>query len=231
MDKPLITFVLPTHNRIEFIGESLASLMYQTEKNIEIIVINDGSSDGTSEFLESDFVRSDKRIKVIHHDKSQGAGLSRNEGTSLAQAGIICQMDDDDVAMGNRAEKTLEWFKHHPDSELVNFPYVRIGMLNEIMESFPGEEFDVEKFKTTGEVNYFCNPTVAYKKETFLDSQGYGKESKEATDDYLMVFNWIKAGRKIDFCSGDPVVLHRVLKNSMMAKFRGFRPEWAGAAA
>jgi glycosyltransferase involved in cell wall biosynthesis len=229
MEKPLISFVLPTKNRIEWIGESLASLMYQTENNIEIIVINDGSTDETDEFLESDFVKNDKRVKVINHPESIGAGLSRNEGSKLAQADIVCQFDDDDVCLGDRAETTLSWFKYHPESELVNFPYVRIDHLNKIMEKFPGEEFDEKKFTETGEVNYFSNPTVAYKKSSFEETKGYGKESIEATDDYIFVINWLNSGKKVDFCIGDPVVLHRVLKDSMMAKFRGFNPSWAQA--
>lgn len=229
MGKPLLTFVLPTKNRIEWIGESLQSLTLQTEKNIEIIVINDGSDDETKEFLESDLVKNDSRIRVVHHAISQGAGMSRNEGTALAMADIVAQMDDDDVCVAERAEKTLEWFKYHPESEMVNFPYVRIGHLNEIREAFRGEAFNEKEFKETGGINYFCNPSVAYKKESFLDTLGYGKESKDATDDYIMVKNWIKAGKKIDFCAGDPLVLHRVLKDSMMTQFRGFNPAWVGA--
>jgi len=227
MTQPLLTFVLPTKNRLEWIGESLTSLMNQSEKNIEIIVINDGSTDGTKEFLESDFVKNDPRIVVIHHEKSEGAGQSRNEGTLLAQSQIVAQMDDDDIALANRAEKTIEWFKDNPKSEMVNFPYVRIGHMNEIMESFPGENFNEEMFKESGRVNYFCNPAVGYLKENFIDTGGYGQESAEATDDYLMVDNWLKAGKKIDFMPGEPVVLHRVLKDSMMTKFRGFNPQWA----
>jgi glycosyltransferase involved in cell wall biosynthesis len=203
--------------------------MYQDEKDIEIIVINDGSTDGTKEFLESDFIKEDPRIRVIHHETSQGAGLSRNEGTLLAKSDIVAQMDDDDVALGNRVALTLEWFKGNPDSEMVNFPYVRISHLNDIMEQFHGEEFDESLFKDTGRVNYFSNPTVAYKKDVFLKTPGYGEESKEATDDYLLVSNWVKEGKKIDFCPGEPVTLHRVLKDSMMSQFRGFKPEWAAA--
>lgn len=227
MDKPLLSFVLPTKNRVAWLGEAIMSLVTQNEPNIEIIVINDGSTDETKDLLESEYIKNDPRIKVVHHEESIGAGSSRNEGTELASADIVCQFDDDDMSVGDRAEKTVQWFKEHPESELVNFAYVRVGMLNEIMENFPGKEFDEDTFKKTGAVNFYCNPSVAYKKASFKETAGYGKESKEATDDYLFVDNWIKAGKKIDFCP-ETVVLHRVLPNSMMTQFRGYDASWSG---
>jgi len=227
VNKPLITFILPTKNRLEWIAESLSSLMYQTEKNIEIIVIDDGSTDGTEEFLNSEFVKKDPRMKIVKHEKSMGAGYSRNEGSKLAQANIVAQFDDDDISLADRAEKTLKWFKEHPESELVNFGYVRIGMLNEIKEQFPGEEFDHERFIEKGQPNFFSNPGCAYLKKSFLETDGYGFEKKDMTDDYQFVQNWLKAGKRIDWSPEGPVVLHRVLKDSMMVNIRGWRTEWA----
>ena len=227
MNKPYLTYILPTKQRLEWIAESLSSLMYQTEPNIEIIVINDGSTDGTDELLNSDFVKKDERVKVITHEKSMGAGYSRNEGTKLAQADIVAQFDDDDISLADRTEKTLKWFKEHPRSELINFGYIRIGMLNEVKEQFPGEEFDHERFIEKGQPNYYSNPSAAYRKKSFLETDGYGHETKDMTDDYQFVQNWIKAGKKIDWSPDGPVVLHRVLKDSMMVSIRGWRTEWA----
>lgn len=222
MTEPLVSYVLPTKNRVEWLGEALLSLVTQSEPDIEIIVINDGSTDDTKELLESAWVQADHRIRVIHHEESQGAGPSRNEGTVLAKANIVAQFDDDDMSVDNRTYETLKWFKEHPESEMVSFPYVRVSMLNEIQENFPGEPFDYEEYAKNGHIRYFCNPSCAYKRESFLDTKGYQRESKDETDDYGMVRNWIKAGKKIDFCPGEAVLLHRVLPNSMMTQFRGY---------
>lgn len=225
---PKISFVLPTHNRLEFVGECIQSLLEQTEPDIELIVVNDNSTDGTKEFLDEWAVQ-DPRVKVIHNAENLGAGRSRNIGTEQASSEIVAVCDDDDAYPPDRAEVTLRWFQEHPESELVNFPYIRIGYFGEHLETFTGSEFDEKTFKENGSVNYFCNPSVAFKKVSALAMGGYPSETKNMTDDVQFVKNWIDAGKKIDFDNRAYACLHRVLPNSMMAKMRGFNPAWVGA--
>lgn len=223
-DKPLVSFVLPSYNCLEWIGESLVSLLGQSEKNIEIIVVDDGSTDGTKEFLAE--WPKDERVRVITNEKNLGAGPSRHLGAELAKADIICICDSDDVYDSDRAKVTLEWFEKNPDSELVTFPYVSIGYNNELIETFPGESFDHDLFKEKGKVTYFCNPSTAMKKKSYFETEGYKKETDKQTDDFAMVSNWVKSGKKIDFCPSEYVTMHRNRPESMMSGMRGFDPAW-----
>jgi glycosyltransferase involved in cell wall biosynthesis len=224
--KPKISFVMPTHNRIEWMPLCLESLLVQTEKDIEIIVVNDCSNDGTREYLDS---ITDPRLKVIHNETNQGGGNSRNIGMEAASADIIAVCDDDDFYPEDRASVTLKWFEEHPESELVNFPYIRIGYFDEQLEHFFGADFDHDAFKKDGTVTYFCNPSTAMRKESALSMGGYPPETKEQTDDIQFITNWVKAGKKIDFDNRAFGCLHRVLPNSMMVKNRGWNPQWVGA--
>ena len=223
---PKISFVMPTHNRIEWMPQCLQSLIDQTENDIEIIVVNDNSTDGTREYLES---IKDPRLVVIHNEQKQGGGKSRNIGMAAASAPIIGVCDDDDFYPEDRAEVTLRWFAEHPESELVNFPYIRVGYFDEHLENFFGGEFDHELFKKDGTVTYFCNPSAAYKKASAVEVGGYPSETKEMTDDVQFITNWVKAGKKIDFDNRAFGCLHRVLPSSMMVKNRGWNPAWVGA--
>lgn len=225
MKEPKVSFVLPTYNRNEWVGEAIQSLLQQTVPEIELIIVDDGSDDGSDELLNW-FAEKDKRVQLIVNAKNMGAGESRSIGHQAARAPIIAICDSDDLSVIDRAAKILEWFEKNPSSELVNFPYVRVNYWNEVNEHFPGEAFDIERFKKSGEINYFSNPTVAVKRESIL-AVPYRKEENGCTDDYQLVSDWIKAGKRIDFCSDEPLVMHRVLPNSIMAKKRGFRPEWA----
>lgn len=225
METPKISYVCPTYNRVEWLAECIQSLRAQSVKEIEIIIVDDGSTDGTSELLEW-FLKIDDRIKVIKNETNVGAGESRTIGHKVAIAPLIGICDSDDVYPIERTEVILEWFKKNPDAELVNFPYVRVGYFNEIMEDFPGQEFDEKRFKEDGMVNYFCNPSVAVKRESVL-AVPYKKEEDGKTDDYGFVSDWINSGRKIAFAKGDPIVMHRVLPNSVMAKLRGWKKEWS----
>lgn len=224
MNDPLISYVVPTYNRVAWLPECLQSLLQQTVQDVEVIVVDDGSTDGTDEILEW-FAKKDPRLRVIYNPKNIGAGLSRTVGHEVARAPIIGISDSDDVYPVERTEITLKWFKEHPESELVNFPYVRVGYFNEILESFEGQAFDEENFRKTGMVNYFCNPTVAVKTDSVL-AIPYRKEETGKTDDYAFVSDWVKAGRKIDFCKDEPLCMHRVLQDSIMAAFRGWQKEW-----
>lgn len=227
---PLISFVIPTHNRIGWLPLCLQSLLTQTVKDIEIIVVNDASTDGTEEFLDSWAIK-DPRVKVIHNETNKGGGESRNIGCNAASSEIIGVCDDDDVYIETRAEMILDWFKKNPESELVNFPYVSVDYFDEPLEAFEGQPFDHEAFKQDGGVNYWCNPSAAYKKASAIEMGGYSKEKQGLTDDYQFLTNWVKAGKKVDFCKvydEQPAfsTLHRILPNSMMSSIRGFKPEW-----
>lgn len=222
---PKLSFVVPTKNRVAWIGECLVSMMEQTDPDIEIIVVNDGSNDGTKEFLD-DWAVKDPRVKVIHNEESIGAGKSRNLGASVASSDIICVMDDDDVAIQDRAEVTIRWFNEHPESEMVNFPHMRIGYFGEHLKPFWGTEFNEEEFKKTGNISYFSNPSCAYRKSSAEQMGGYPSETKSMTDDFQFVKNWIESGKKIDFDNRAFVTYHRVMPESIMAKMRGWKPEW-----
>lgn len=228
---PKCSFVTPTHNRIEWLPICLQSLLSQTEQDIEIIIVNDASTDGTKEFLDEWAVK-DPRVKVIHNETSQKAGGSRNIGAAAATSDIIIPFDDDDVAINTKAEDVLKWFASHPESELVNFPYVSIDYFENVLEVFHGQPFDHEGFKKDGGVSYFCNPASAHKKKSADEIGGYPTEKEGITDDYQFLQNWIAAGKKVDFCGDNGkgelplATMHRILPDSMMAKLRGFDPRW-----
>lgn len=232
MSEPKISFVMPTRNRIEWIGESLQSLLTQTiVHETEIIIVNDASDDGTKEFLDS-WASKYPEVKIIHNEKPLGAGQSRNIGMNIARSPIIAVCDDDDINADERAALILKHFEMNPESELVTFPYQSVGYYNEPLEDYPGEPFDHEGFKSEGRVNFFSNPSCAFKKEAGIAVGGYEPETVDTeknrkTDDIQFLTKWVKSGRKVDFQPGYMVCFHRVLPDSMMAKLRGWRPEWA----
>lgn len=228
---PRLSFVVPTKNREPWLTLCLDSLLGQSLEDIEIIVVNDGSTDGTRELLDTWYSQFPK-IKIIHNSESKGAGASRNLGAAAAESDIIAVCDDDDVYINSRAQDIVNWFEKNPTSELVNFPYVSIDYFENILESFDGQPFDHEAFKKDGGVNYFCNPTVAYKRQAAIEIGGYPTEKKGLTDDYQFLTNWVKSGKKVDFCGDNGngeipyVCMHRILPDSMMAGIRGWDASW-----
>jgi len=112
---PEVSIILPVYNGEKFILESVFSILDQTYRNFELIIINDGSTDHTAQLLAS---ISDARV-VIHHQKNQGIVASLNTGIALARGEYIARQDHDDIALPSRIEKQLIFLEINPDVGLI----------------------------------------------------------------------------------------------------------------
>jgi len=102
-----VSVYIPTHNRLALLKRALHSVQNQTYENIEIVVVDDGSTDGTTEFLKNASSQ-DSRVKYIRHDKPKGANAARNTAILNATGEYITGLDDDDEMMPNRIEEFLK---------------------------------------------------------------------------------------------------------------------------
>lgn len=101
----LVSIIVPTHNRASLLPRAIESLLNQTYQNIQIIVVDDGSSDNTQQ-LFSDY--NDQRIKFIRNDQQQGACKARNQGIELAEGELVTFLDDDDEFLPERISRMLD---------------------------------------------------------------------------------------------------------------------------
>jgi len=98
---PLVSIYIPTHNRCDLLKRAVDSVFCQTYSNIELFIINDGSSDSTKQFLDA-LTHSTIKINIIHQDKSQGACVARNLAINIAKGKFITGLDDDDEFLPER---------------------------------------------------------------------------------------------------------------------------------
>ena len=134
MFSPIVSVVLPTHNRVDFLRLAISSVRNQTEKNIEIIVVDDASSDGTTKFL-SGLLKIDSRITVLKNSISLGGGGARNAGILASKSKWIAFLDDDDLWMENKLEVQLQALAKEPDAVACSCSYMQIdknGKKNQI---------------------------------------------------------------------------------------------------
>ncbi len=103
MVKGLVTVVLPVYNVEKYLNKSIASVVNQTYKNLEILLIDDGSND-TCPAICDEWAAKDERIKVIHK-KNQGLGMARNTGIENSTGEYICFFDSDDYVAEDTVEK------------------------------------------------------------------------------------------------------------------------------
>jgi len=99
----LVSVVIPCFNAAAYLKEAIKSIIHQSYRNLEIIIINDGSTDASPSMLMA-FAEKDPRIRLIHHTKNEGLVASLNEGVWLASGMYIARMDADDVSLRDRIE-------------------------------------------------------------------------------------------------------------------------------
>ena len=108
---PLVSVVLPAYNAKKFIKKSVLSILDQTYSNIELIVINDGSTDETLKILKY-LQKTDSRLIIINRE-NRGLVNSLNEGIAIARGAWVARMDADDISMPNRIERQLFYANSH----------------------------------------------------------------------------------------------------------------------
>ncbi|MGR5453720.1 glycosyltransferase [Vibrio alfacsensis] len=98
----LVSVYLITKNRVELLKKAVDSVLNQSYKNIELIIVDDGSTDGTRSYLNS--LSNESRVRVIYNEQSKGACYSRNVAISNAKGKFITGLDDDDYFLPRRVE-------------------------------------------------------------------------------------------------------------------------------
>lgn len=119
-ERPLISVVMAVYNGGAYIKNAIDSILRQTYTNLECIVINDGSRDGTQAILKS---IDDHRIVVIENEWNLGLIESLNLGLMHAKGDFIARMDADDESLPTRLEEQLKKFQQHPEAIAVGCDY------------------------------------------------------------------------------------------------------------
>ena len=111
--QPLLSVVLPTHDRADRLPAAIRSAAEQTFRNIEIIVVDDGSSDSTADVVDA-IASKDPRIRYHRIDVAGGAANARNTGIALSQGEFIAFLDDDDAWHPAKVERQVGYMTENP---------------------------------------------------------------------------------------------------------------------
>jgi len=109
--EPLVSVILPTRNRSALLQRAVASVLSQTYRKLELIVVNDASTDDTREVLAA---IGDPRLRVIHRERNHGAAAARNAGMAAAIGELFAFQDDDDCWLVQKLEKQVQALQAAP---------------------------------------------------------------------------------------------------------------------
>lgn len=123
---PLVSIVMPCYNAGKYLREAIDSIINQSYKNLEILLIDDGSIDNTLDLLK-EYSHSDKRIRVIRNEKNLGLIRTLNKGIMESRGEYIARMDADDISDTLRIEKIIDVFRVHPTIDVVSAGYYHLS--------------------------------------------------------------------------------------------------------
>ena len=139
----LVSVIMPAYNCEKYVVEAINSVLAQTYKNWELLVLDDGSNDNTLQVIE-EFSKNDSRIKALPNGKNMGVSATRNRGIELATGEWIAFLDSDDMWESKKLEKQLEVAKEKE----AEFLFTGSSYINEQGEPFKGI------FEVPAKVNY-----------------------------------------------------------------------------
>ena len=113
MSSPSVSVCMPVYNTERYVAEAVESILAQTFGDFELIIIDDGSTDGSRAILER-YAKQDDRIRLISRPNT-GIGGARNEALGMAKGELIAVMDSDDVALPERFEVQVAYLREHPE--------------------------------------------------------------------------------------------------------------------
>lgn len=178
-----ITVLLPAYNAEMYISESIDSILSQTFRDFEFLIINDGSTDHTKEII---LRYQDKRIRYIENRRNQGLVKTLNKGLYLANGNYIARMDADDLCSRDRLEKQLMYFERDKEVDILGTNLNLIGSNDHINYKLTNEENRIELLMAPP----IAHPSVMIKKQSLIQHNLYYDKAALYSEDYKL---WIDA--------------------------------------
>lgn len=189
-----VSVVIPVYNCEKTIKETINSILIQKGVSFEIIIIDDGSNDGTARIVRE---MCDERIKYYYQNNS-GISVALNNGIKRATAKYIARIDGDDIALPTRLETQFHMLESNPDVAMIasavefinddgtvigrSFPYTSRYFIRDVLSHH----------------NIYAHPSVMFRKKTILSVGGYNSLLSGYCEDYYLWMQIIKLGQIIN---------------------------------
>lgn len=180
---PLVSVIIPTFNRAYVLKESILSVLNQTYENIEVVIVDDCSTDDTEKVVSE---INDERVVYVKNKYNQGAAASRNSGAELAKGDYLAFNDSDDLWLPEKVEHQINSLL---DSECnISYCYLKRRKANNqnyskvIPQISEIEELNGYLYKKLLVNNFIALPTLMIKKALFISANGFNSELRSLED-------------------------------------------------
>ncbi len=190
-NSPLVSTIIPVYNGEKYISRAVESALSQTYKNIEVIIIDDGSKDKTRQII-SEFEKKDARIVILANSVNLGFVKTLNKGAAVAKGQFIARLDHDDFWTDpKKLEKQAKFFEDNQEYVLTGGGVIKTDVSGRelLRYLFPESNQDIRKAILID--NTFAHSSVLFRKNAFQEVGGYDEHFGFFADRDL----WLKLGR------------------------------------
>ena len=209
-DRPLVSVIITSFNYGEFVENAVNSVLKQTFKNLEVIVIEGGSTDDASRLRVANLDRS--RVRVLMQGQGQLAGANRNCGISYAQGKYVCCLDADDTLRSTYIEKAVFLLERH-----------NYDLVSSAQECF-GEDTAIYHVEQRPDLELLMRAnnvltSAVFRRSLWEKAGGYRDADRQVTghvhEDWSLWVRLAAIGARIINLSRDPMLLYRVHRTSL----------------
>lgn len=210
-----LSFIIPAFNNAEFVHCAVESALEQTYKDIEVVLVDDCSTDSTPDYLAWLEKQGHANLKIIRNEKNMGRSFSRNLGNRTAAGDILAVLDADDIAAPRRAELTVAKFRS--GAEFVHGGAYLMGVTGTDLGMVETDVFNLDKAIASASAG-IVHSTVAYSRG-LANRYPYleGEPARLGVDDFTVFMQMAFDGVKFTYIPS-PLAAYRQNENGIVAK-------------
>ncbi len=185
----LVSVLLPVHNGARYLESAARSILNQTHRDLELLVLDDGSTDGSGEMAQA---LGDPRVRVMRSDRNQGLPATLNRGLAAARGEIVARQDADDLSHPRRLELQVAFLQLNPDVGLVG---TQAWVIDEHARCIGSVEHACEHESLVWELlfdNAFAHTSVAFRRDLVAKTHGGYDTAWPYNQDYDL---WVRLAR------------------------------------
>lgn len=217
--KPLVSIVMAVYNGQKYLQETIDSILKQNYENIELIIVDDCSTDGSWKILESNL---DDRIVLLKNEKNMRLAYSLNKAIAIAKGKYIARMDADDICLPDRLGLQVAYLEEHSDIDVLGGNYRSFGATNK-----KSDYQELHNWIKTGLIfeNTVCHPAVMFRRDAI---EGWYDQNFVASQDYDL---WTRLIRSHKFHNlKQELIMYRVHNGQTVKKLSGYQKAGADKA-
>jgi glycosyltransferase involved in cell wall biosynthesis len=206
MIAPAVSVLMSVHNTEKYLREAVDSILNQTFRDFEFIIIDDGSTDNSKEILE-EYAAKDRRIRLIFRE-NRGVAKSCNEAIALSQGELIARMDADDISQPGRLETQITFLKEHPSCGCVGSSVIYINDRGQklFVRHMPENHAEICQAHLMGYGGMIVHPSAMLRRPALNFVAGYDESFTYASDYDL----WCRIAVKYELANLQiPLLLYR----------------------